>query len=315
MKRVFVTSPLPPLASERLSQLFDCRYCKGQPSQEFLVEGLDGCVGLLSTPVDPVTRLVIESALKLKVIANFGAGYDNIDLPAATERGIVVTNTPDAVTAATAELTIALILNLSRRISEGDRFIRTSEPWRWAPTFMLGRSLRGRTLGIVGMGRIGQAVAHLAKAHGMRVVYAAREDRCAQYERLELMTLLCESDVVSIHCPLTEATRHLIGWQELCAMRQDSVLINTARGAIVDENALARALREGVIAGAALDVYEHEPLVSTALLSLETVVLAPHLGSATLETRELMGAVCVEALTAVLLQERTPSTVVTSTPH
>ncbi len=212
----------------------------------------------------------------LRVVANFGVGYDSVDVDAATRRGIVVANTPDVLTAATAELTLALMLALLRRVAEGDRLVRRREEWALAPTFMLGEGLAGKTLGIVGLGRIGREVARLAEAFGMRVVHTRGS---GSYEGLPLERLLGEADVVSLHVPLTAETRHLVGRDELRLMKPGAVLVNVARGPIVDETALVEALAAGEIAGAALDVYEHEPEVHQGLLVLENVVLTPHLGS------------------------------------
>jgi glyoxylate reductase len=278
------------------------------PSRDEVLQRSQGQDGLLVMANDAVDGELLDAAgAQLRVVANHAVGFDNVDLDAATRRGVLVTNTPGVLTRATAELTIALILDLLRRITEGDRFLRRRTPWVWSPTFMLGRSLAGRTLGIVGLGRIGREVARLAEAFEMRVVYSSRSPReDVPYERLELDDLLATVDVVSLHCPLSPQTHHLIGAAALKTMRRDAVLVNTTRGPVVDEAALVDALREGEIAGAALDVYEREPDVHPGLLTLGNVVLAPHLGSATSETREAMGMLCVEALRAVLLESRCP---------
>jgi glyoxylate reductase len=261
-----------------------------------------GADGVVTVPTDAVDAAFLDAAgPRLRVVAHFGVGYDNVDVAAAGERGIVVANTPDVLTGAVAEHTIALVLALLRRVAEGDRLIRRGEEWELAPTFMLGRSLEGRTLGVVGFGRIGREVARLAEAFGMRVVYTRRSGGGVPLERL-----LAEADVVTLHTPLTPETRHLIGPEELAAIRPEAVLVNTTRGPVVDEGALVEALLAGRIAGAALDVFEREPEVSPELLGLENVVLTPHAGSATHEAREAMGMLCVEALRAVLLEQRTP---------
>jgi glyoxylate reductase len=208
------------------------------------------------------------------------------------------------LTEATAELTIALILGLLRRVAEGDRLIRRGERWVWAPNLMLGRGLEGLTLGLVGHGRIGRAVERLARAHGMNVMHTSRSGG------MPLRELLSSADVVSLHLPLSEETRHLIDGAALERMKPGAVLVNTSRGPIVDEAALVDALSNRRIAGAALDVFEHEPEVHPGLLGLENVVLVPHLGSATHETREAMGMLCVEALRAVLLEDRVPANAV-----
>jgi lactate dehydrogenase-like 2-hydroxyacid dehydrogenase len=215
---------------------------------------------------------------------------------------VVVTNTPDVLTRATAELAVGLMLALLRRIAEGDRFIRRDSEWEFSLEFMLGSSLDGKELLIVGPGRIGRETARLAEAFGARSAFAGRG--------ADLQGLLPAADVVSLHVPLTDATRHLIDAGALSAMRQSAVLVNVARGPVVDERALVDALRDGVIAGAALDVYEREPEVEEGLLSLENVVLTPHLGSATRDTRVAMGMLCVDALRAVLLEGRRPANAV-----
>lgn len=278
------------------------------PAREEVLARSAGREALLVMANDPVDAELLDAAgPQLRIVANHAVGYDNVDLAAATRRGVLVTNTPGVLTRATAELTITLILDLLRRVTEGDRLLRSRTPWVGSPTFLLGTGLAGRTLGIVGLGRIGQEVARLAEAFDMRVTYSSRNPRPAvPYERLELGELLATADVVSLHCPLTPATRHLIDAAALRRMRRDAYLVNTTRGPVVDEAALAAALTSGEIAGAALDVYEREPEVHPDLLGLETVVLAPHLGSATGETREAMGMLCVEALRAVLLEGRCP---------
>ena len=252
-----------------------------------------GVDGLVTTPRDRVDAALLDRA-RPRVVANFAVGYDNVDLDAATARGVVVTNTPDVLTRATAELTIALILALLRRVAEGDRLVRSGTPWAIGPTFMLGRGLAGLTLGIVGLGRIGREVARLAEAHGMRVL-ATRATPLAE--------LLAEADVVTLHVPLTDETRHLV---DVRRMKPGAVLVNTSRGPVVDEEALVAALRDGHLGGAALDVYEREPEVHPGLLELENVVLTPHIGSATYEAREAMGMLCVEALREALVDGRVP---------
>jgi glyoxylate reductase len=264
------------------------------------VEGVDGILSLLTTAVD--AELLDRAGPQLRVVANYGVGVDNVDLSAARERGVLVANTPDVLTEATAELAIALTLALLRRVAEGDRFLRARARWSFGLEFMLGESLRGKTFGVVGPGRIGRVTAQLAQALGAEPVFSGRGD--------DLDALLRRSDVVSLHCPLNAETFHLIDGAALERMRPSAVLVNTARGKIVDERALVSALRDGVIAGAALDVYEHEPEVTEDLLSLENVVLTPHLGSATRATREAMGMLAVTALRAVLVDGRTPQNVV-----
>jgi glyoxylate reductase len=273
-----------------------------------LSDEVAGSTGLVTIPADAVSAELFDAAgPSLRIVANFGVGYDSVDVPEATRRGIVVSNTPDVLTEATAELTIALMLALLRRVVEGDRLVRRRDEWALAPTFMLGEGLAGKTLGIVGLGRIGREVARLAEAFGMRVVHTRGS---GPYEELPLDRLLAEADVVSLHVPLTPETRHLIGAPELGLMRRSAVLVNVSRGPVVDEAALVDALVEGRIAGAALDVYEQEPEVSAGLLGLENVVLSPHLGSSTRIAREAMGMLCADALEAVLLRNELPANAV-----
>jgi glyoxylate reductase len=241
-------------------------------------------------PTDRVDAEFFDRAgPQLRIVAQHAVGLDNVDLAEAARRGIVVSNTPGVLTDATAEFTIALMLDLLRRVTEGDRLIRSRESWKLQPTFMLGTGLRGKMLGVVGMGRIGSEVARLAEAHGMRI------------KPMRGLDGVEEVDVLTLHCPLTEETRHLVDAAALARMKPTAVLVNAARGPIVDEAALAAALGRGVIAGAALDVFEREPDVHEALLELENVVLCPHLGSATVEAREAMGRLCLEALQRELL--------------
>ena len=263
-------------------------------------EGADGILALLTTSVNG--DFLDRAGPQLRVVANYGVGVDNVDLEAAHARNVVIANTPDVLTDAVAELTIALTLALLRRVAEGDRFLRRRARWSFSLEFMLGETLRGKTFGVVGAGRIGRAAAALAEGLGARAIFAGRGD--------DLGALLSAADVVSLHTPLMPDTQHLIDASALARMKPTAVLVNTARGQIVDEVALISALRDGVIAGAALDVYEHEPEVAAELLSLENVVLTPHIASATRETREAMGLLAVDALRAVLLDGRTPSNAV-----
>ena len=294
--QVFLTRRVPDPVLSRLEASFA------------LSDEIAGSAGLVTIPADAVGAELFDAAgPSLRIVANFGVGYDSVELAEATRRGIVVSNTPDVLTEATAELTIALMLALLRRVVEGDRLVRRRDEWALAPTFMLGEGLAGKTLGIVGLGRIGREVARLAEAFGMRVVHTRGS---GPYEELPLDRLLAEADVVSLHVPLTPETRHLIGAPELALMRPSAVLVNVSRGPVVDEAALVDALVEGRIAGAALDVYEHEPEVSAGLLGLENVVLSPHLGSSTHVAREAMGMLCADALEAVLLRDELPANAV-----
>lgn len=274
------------------------------PTAEELRAGFAQADAVICMLSDSIDADLLSHATKLKILANYAVGYNNIDLAAAKARGIVVTNTPDVLTDATADLAWALLLAVSRRVVEGDRWIRSGTWHGWAPTQLLGVDIAGKTLGIIGMGRIGQAVAQRALGFRMRIVYESRRSVAPppglSWERLPLGKLLAEADFVSLHVPLTEATRHLIGVQELSRMKRTAILINTARGPVVDEEALVAALKTGVIAGAGLDVYEREPAVHPGLVELPNVVLLPHLGSATLETRIRMGRICLDNIEAVL---------------
>jgi glyoxylate reductase len=247
---------------------------------------------LICVLTDRIDGEVLDAAPALKIVANIAVGYDNLDVPAARQRGVIVTNTPDVLTEATAELTWALILGIARRVTEGDRLIRSGGWNRWGLDFMLGMELRGKQLGIIGRGRIGRAVAAKAPAFGMRAVFAKHD--------MSLDELLVTSDVVSIHAPSTPETRHLINKRTLARMKRSAILVNTARGALVDEEALAWALSEHLIAGAALDVYEREPGEQAAFKDFQNVLLAPHLGSATRETRTAMAELAVRNALAVL---------------
>ncbi|HEX5592073.1 MAG TPA: D-glycerate dehydrogenase [Solirubrobacterales bacterium] len=280
-----------------------------------LVAGAEAILTLLHDRVDE--ELLEAAGPQLRCVANVAVGFDNVDIAAATRRGVIVTNTPGVLDDATADLTMALILAATRRVVEGDRLIRAGRPWTWGMSFMLGSGLRGKLLGISGLGGIGRRVAERARAFGMEIAYHSRHAAPAEIvaelgaERLSLDELLARADVVSLHCPLTPETHHLIGAAELASMKRSAVLINAARGPVVDERALAAALAAGEIAAAGLDVYEHEPRVEPALLELENVVLSPHLGSATVETRTAMAELAARNAISVLRGEG-PLTPVTS---
>ena len=320
MSRVVVTGRIPTQAVSSLRATHDVwAWDEATPISRYelvqQVGGADALVTLLTERVD--AELLDAAGPQLKVVANVAVGYNNIDVPACRERGIIVTNTPGVLTAATADIAMALILMSTRRLAEGERVIREQQPWQWGMFFMLGTSIQGRRLGIVGMGQIGAALARRAKAFGMTIAYSNRSEITAELAaelscvRLNLDELLATSDVVSLHCPYSPATHHLIGADQLAAMRSDSFLINTARGPVVDEAALADALRHGQIAGAGLDVFENEPMVHRDLLDLDNAVLIPHLGSATIETRTAMAALAAQNTLAVLRGDRA-STPITS---
>ena len=265
-----------------------------------LVARVAGKQALVSMITDAVSRDVIEAGTDLKIIANAAVGYNNIDVAAARQRGIIVTNTPGVLIDATADLTWALILGITRRIGEGERLVRRGEWKGWTFDFMLGAELKGKQLGIVGYGGIGRAVAARGRAFGMRIAHASRTPKSdPDAEAMPLDRLLATSDVVSLHCPLTSETRHLIDQPALARMKRSAYLINTARGPVVDEKALAWALRMRLIAGAGLDVFEEEPKVNPELLTLENVMLVPHLGSGTVETRTAMADLAARNVAAV----------------
>jgi glyoxylate reductase len=274
---------------------------------EELVSRLAGKQALMCLLTDRIDREVMERAPELRIIANIAVGYDNVDVAFARSRGIVVTNTPDVLTESVADFTWGLILAITRRIPEGERLLRRGDWKGWALDFMLGSELRGKQLGILGFGRIGQAVAARAPAFGMQVAVASLDfpegqplDRTPAVKHVSVDELLATSHVVSLHVPLTSETHHMIDRKSLARMRRSAYLVNTARGPVIDEEALVWALRERLIAGAALDVYEKEPAVHPGLLELENVVLAPHLGSATVETRTAMADLAARNVLAVL---------------
>jgi glyoxylate reductase len=285
------------------------------PREELLplVAGADAILTLLGDRVDG--ELLDAAGPQLRCVANVAVGYDNVDLEAAARRGVAVANTPGVLDDATADLTMALILAGCRRLGEAERLVRSGRPWAWGMDFMLGRDLRHKRLGIVGLGAIGHKVAERARAFGMRIAYSARHQAdpalvaALGAERLSLDELLASSDVVSLHCPLTPETRHLIAAPQLALMKPDAVLVNAARGQVVDEGALVEALREGRIAAAALDVYEHEPSIHPGLLELENVTLIPHLGSATAETRTAMAELAARNAIAAVRGEPLPTPV------
>jgi glyoxylate reductase len=266
----------------------------------------DALVCLLSDRIDAAA---LDAGPRLRVVANYAVGYDNVDLAAATARGVAVANTPDVLVEATADFTFALLLAAARRLGEGERLVRAGQ-WRgWAPEQLLGADVGGRTLGIVGMGRIGRAVARRARGFAMRVLYTRGDGGDVEATRVSLDELLAASDVVSLHCPLTPETRGLVDARALAAMKPGAILVNTARGAIVDDGALAAALEGGHLGGAGLDVFTDEPRIDPRLLVAPRVVLAPHLGSATTTARTRMAELCVTAVRDVLAGRR-PSNLV-----
>lgn len=275
-------------------------------TEEELIKSVTEVDAIICPLSSPITAKVLESAKNLKIVANIGAGFDNIDVKKAQKLGIAVTNTPDVSTEATAELTLGLILAVARRISEGDRLCReTPEQFKgWAPTFFLGTELRGKTLGIIGLGRIGQSVAKRAAAFGMKIIYSGHHPKEAAKEwNAEFVSqeeLLKRSDVVTIHAAYNPSLKHLLNETTLKTMKSSAFLINAARGPVVEEVALINALKTGIIAGAALDVFEFEPKIGPELGKLDNVVLTPHIGNATVETRAEMGRMAISNVEAVL---------------
>ncbi|HXF51015.1 MAG TPA: D-glycerate dehydrogenase [Dehalococcoidia bacterium] len=296
--RVFVTRRLPGDALERLSAvaLVDVWQHDLPPSRDELVAAVREADGLICLLTDRIDAGVLDAAPRLRVVSTMAVGYDHIDVAAATARGIPVGHTPGVLTETTADLAWALLLATARRVVEGDRFVREGRWKTWDPNLLLGYDVHGATLGVVGMGAIGQAVARRAVGFGMRVLYTRRSAGEAEIgRRVSLEELLRESDFVSLHVPLTAETRHLIGERELRLMKRTAILINTARGPVVDQAALAAALREGVIAGAGVDVTEVEPIPpDDPLLAAPNVVILPHIGSASHATRARMAEMAVE---------------------
>lgn len=316
MSKVVVTGRIPEVAVEKLraEHEVDAWSAAESMSREELltrVVGADALVTLLTERVD--AELLDAAGPQLRVVANVAVGYDNVDVPACAERGVIATNTPGVLTEATADIAMALILMATRRTGEGERVIRSGQPWKWGMFYLLGTGLQGKTLGVVGMGGIGQATARRARAFGMEVIYQSRSELAPNVadelgaRRVELDELLASADVVSVHCPYSPTTHHLIGPAQFAAMRDSAYLVNTARGPIVDEAALVDALRGGQIAGAGLDVYEREPQVHAGLLELDNVALLPHLGSATIETRTAMATLAATNALAVLGGDQPPT--------
>jgi glyoxylate reductase len=295
--KIFLTRELPP---ETMALLHDqCELTMNREDRVLekseIIAGIQGVDGLLCLLTDTIDADIMDANPDLKVIANFAVGFNNIDVAAATERKLPVTNTPGVLTETTADMAWALLMDAARRVSEGDRLVRTKSWNGWGPLQLLGADVSGGTLGLVGMGRIARAMAKRAIGFDMRILYWNRtrletaDERIMGAEFVELDELLTLSDFLSLHVALTPETKHLIGATELAKMKSTAILVNTARGPVVDEQALVAALQTGTIAGAGLDVYEHEPALAPELYELENVVVAPHLGSATIGTRTKMG--------------------------
>jgi glyoxylate reductase len=316
-KKILVCGNLPAPVLNRLGDVFEIEgNFEDLPlRRERLLESVGDKEGLMSMITDMVDEEVLSRAPRLRMIANMAVGYNNVDVQAATARNIPVTNTPGVLTETTADLAFTLILSVARRVAEGDRMVREGRFQFWAPFLFLGTEVTGKTLGIIGMGRIGKAVARRAAGFDMRILYCSRnrvdaaEEKSLRAEHTDMKTLLASSDFVSVHVPLADNTRHLIGRTELSLMKPTAFLINTSRGPVVDEPALVSALQSGVIAGAGIDVYENEPALAPGLAELANTVLLPHVGSATLETRTKMAVMATDNLIAGLTGRKPPNLV------
>lgn len=309
MARVVITGRIPAEAVTKLREQHDV---DAWPDDQTIprgvmlqkVAGADAVATLLTEQVDD--EFLDAAGDQLKIVANVAVGYNNIDVPACQRRSVLVTNTPRVLTDATADTAFGLLLNVTRRFGEGERLVRSGASWQWGMFFLLGTGLQGKTLGIIGMGQIGVAMAKRAAAFGMRVVYTDDHALDAQLQRelgatqVGLSELLKSSDVITVHCPYLDSTHHLLSTEQFAAMKNTAFVVNSARGPIVDEEALVQALRDGQIAGAGLDVYENEPTVHPALREMQNVVLLPHLGSATIETRTAMAVLAADNINAVL---------------
>lgn len=314
--RVLVTRRLPPKPMEAVAERFDADVWEGDgamPRDDLLqrVRGKTGAITLLTEKVDG--ELLDVAGADFRIVANYAVGFDNIDVEECTTRGVLATNTPEVLTETTADTAWALMMSAARRVPEGDRFLRSRTPWIWGPEMMLGQDVHGKVLGIVGFGRIGQAVARRGKGFGMSVLYYdvfrpssdVEEVLNAAYRDLD--ELLAESDFISIHVALTPETRHLFRREQFRKMKPTAVLVNTSRGPVIDEAALVDALGAGELFAAGLDVFENEPEVHPGLLELDRAVIIPHLGSATVETRDAMGMLAVDNVTAALEGRRPPT--------
>jgi glyoxylate reductase len=318
---VFVTRLIPKVGLDQIRSVFPATVWENEepPTQNEIIELAGSCTGLVTLLSDNIDSNVLNSLPNLKVIAQYAVGYDNIDIKEATRKGIVVTNTPGVLTETAADLTWALIMAASRRLAEADRYVRNGK-WKvaWGPQMLLGRDIYGATLGIVGMGRIGSAVARRATGFSMKILYASRSrnkntDLIEQQTgaiRTSLENLLRESDIITVHVPLTNETKKMIGRAEFNSMKTGSIFVNTSRGAVIDEDALADALESNKLGGAGLDVFVQEPISKkNRLLKMSNVVLAPHIGSASFATRNKMSLMCAKNLIAALSGKKIPNIV------
>ncbi|MEX2274821.1 MAG: D-glycerate dehydrogenase [Actinomycetota bacterium] len=314
--KVLVTRPIMPEPTRRLQDRCDVLIHEnefGIPREELLevVRGYDAVITMLTEKVD--AEFLSAAGAQLKIVANHAVGFDNIDVDACTQAGIPASNTPDVLTETTADTAFALLMAAARRIGEGERLLRSKQPWIWGPLMMLGQDVHHKSIGVVGFGRIGQAVARRANGFGMQVLYHDAIELPADVtgplgaRRRDFDQLLAESDFISIHTNLTPETRHLFGKEQFARMKDTAVLVNTSRGPVVDEQALAEALKGGEIFAAGLDVFEKEPDVNPALLELDNAVVIPHLGSATFDTRDAMGNLAVDNVFAAFDGQRPPT--------
>ena len=321
MPRIYVTRAVPEAGIQRLTEAFGAEsvcvwnHDRPNPRENLLkeVKGADAIFAILTERIDG--EVMDAAGESLRIVANMAVGYDNIAVPDATQRGVLITNTPDVLTETTADLAWALLLSACRRVGEGERIVRANAWKGWGPLQLMGTDVYGKTLGIFGVGRIGQATARRASGFNMRMLYTARNRLSTEIESAlnaefaDKDRLLAESDIISIHCPLTDETRHAFGAAEFARMREGAVLINTARGPVVDEAALAAALKAGRLRAAGIDVYEREPEIHPDLMACENAVLAPHLGSATEATRARMATTAADNIIAMLRGERPPNPV------
>lgn len=315
--KIFLTRQLP---DESMSRLADASELTVNPHDRYLskseiIEGIRQVDGFLCLLTDTIDADILDANPNLKVVANYAVGFNNVDVSAATDRKIPVTNTPGVLTDSTADMAWALLMSAARRVAEGDRFVRTKQWAGWGPLQFLGTEVTGSTLGLIGMGRIAQAVAQRAVGFNMPVIYwnrtrlSSADEQRLDVQYREFDEVFRESDYVSVHVALCEQTKHMIGAKQFDAMKSSAILINTARGPVVDESALVTALQSGTIGAAALDVYENEPQLEPALYEMENVVIAPHLGSATIATRTKMGNMAVENCLAACSGRRPPNLV------
>ncbi len=313
--RILVTRNIPRPALERLDEVFELELHASDTAipRDRLLDAVQDKDALLCLLTDAIDAELLDAAPRLKCVSNLAVGYNNIDLDHATRKGIVVCNTPGVLTQSTADLAWALILACARRVVESDRYVREGRFEGWGPMLMLGVDVFGKTLGIIGIGRIGSAVARRAEGFGMRVIWfdplVDPKTVASEYERTDLRHLCANSDFITIHAPLTPATEHLISGEEFALMRPQTILINSARGPLVDEAALIQALRNRQIAAAGLDVYEREPEIPAGLLELDNAVLLPHIGSASVETRTKMALMAAENAIAVISGKTPPARV------